>query len=84
MNFNKDQRKRFIEPAREAGYAVTVFEFKENRAVCLERVVKRTGHPTIKPGQPDLAHDILCMYEANYEAPTDDEYDNYNEVKNEG
>ena len=83
MNFNKDQRKRFIEPAREAGYVVTIFELKTNRAICHERVVARQDHPTIEPGNNELTEKILNNYEAWYEAPTPDEYDNYNEVKNE-
>jgi predicted kinase len=84
MNFNRMQRARFIEPAREAGYCVTIFEFKTNRAVCFERVVQRKHHPTITPtvaADHQLIDSILNMYEAEYQAPREDEYDNYNEVK---
>lgn len=81
MNFNKNQRERFINPARKAGYCVTIFEFKTNRSVCLERVVTRSNHPTVEAWNPELAENILNMYQANYEAPTEDEYDNYNKVK---
>jgi len=83
MNFNREQRERFIKPSREAGYCVTIFELKTNRAICHERVVLRQNHPTIEPGNNKLTEEILNMYQAEYEAPTPDEYDNYNEVKNE-
>ena len=81
MNFNRKQRERYIQPAREAGYCITIFEFKTNRSICLERVVTRQGHPTIEPGDPELVENILNMYHRDYEAPTPDEYNNYNEVK---
>jgi len=81
MNFNRDQRKRFIEPAREAGYCVTVFEFKTNRATCIERVIKRKGHPTVESDNIKLAEEIMNMYHINYESIAIGECDNYNEVK---
>lgn len=84
MNFNKKQRKRFIEPAREAGYCITIFEFKTNRAICFERVVTRKNHPTIPPDDHQLTGRILDMYYVEYESLDADEYDNYNEVKDEG
>jgi len=80
QNFNKEQRERFITPARDAGYCVTIFEFKTNREVCAERVVNRTNHPTVRGGDVDLTMDIIKNYERLYEQPTPDEYDNYNEV----
>lgn len=83
QNFNREQRDRFIQPAREAGYCVTVFEFKTNRAVCHERVA-RTGHPTVPAGDNDLTAEILTRYQINYEALSTEEFDNYNEVYNEG
>ena len=84
MNFNKDQRDRFIIPARGKGYCVTIFEFKTNRAICIERVIKRIGHPTVDAGNPELAAKIISFYQANYESPKLDEFDNYNEVRDEG
>lgn len=83
MNFNKEQRERFIGPARDAGYCITIFEFKTNREVCTKRVVNRKDHPTVRGGDVELALDIIKNYETFYEQPTPDEYDNYNEVNNE-
>lgn len=80
MNFNREQRERFIKPAREAGYCITIFEFFTNYAICADRVIARKGHPTVPAGDPELTMKILNMYESSYEAPKPDEYDNYNEV----
>jgi len=81
MNFNKDQRKRFIEPAREAGYVITIFDFEWDWDECLKRVTERKGHPTVRDGDPELAEKILTMFQGMYEAPTQDEYDNCNKVE---
>lgn len=77
MNFNKVQRERYIKPAREAGYKVTIIEMVTPREVCFERVVKRTGHPTVEANNPELANKILDFYFKSHEAPTEDEYDTY-------
>lgn len=83
MNFNKDQRARYIEPAKKAGYVITIFDFKVCPIVCTDRVVKRKDHPTIPEGDYKLAIEIRQFYNSNYEAPTPAEYVNYNEVKDE-
>lgn len=83
MNFNKEQRERFIKPAREAGYAINVFIFEWDMDVCRERVLNRQDHPTVPAGDPKLTDQILKMYVDNYEVPTKEEYDNYNLVKME-
>lgn len=78
MNFNYEQRKRFIGPARENGYAVTIIELQTPREVCLERVVARQDHPTVEADNPELANKILDFYYKEYEKPLTEEYDNYN------
>lgn len=80
MNFNKEQRERFIKPAREAGYCVTIFEIDHNPGLCIDRVVQRKDHPTIPKGSLDLAKKILLNYYKDYEHPDPDEFDNYNLV----
>lgn len=80
MNFNRKQRERFIKPAREAGYCVTIFEIDYNPVTCLERVIKRKNHPTIPEDSGDLARKIIFDYMKNYEHPEEDEFDNYNLV----
>lgn len=83
MNFDRNQRARFIEPARKAGYCVTIFEFKVNRSVCHERVARRCHHPTVPNDDPLLIESILDMYQVQYEAPQPDEYDNLNIIDGE-
>jgi len=80
MNFDRKQRERFIKPAREAGYCVTIFEMEYNPVTCLERVIDRKGHPTIPEDSGDLARKIIFQYMDNYECPEVDEYDNHNLV----
>ena len=82
MGFNKEQRMRYITPAREKGYAVTIFEFKTCPVVCLDRCMKREGHPNIPAGDKETAQRVIDFYHKNYEAPTEDEYDNINIVDN--
>ena len=80
MNFDRKQRERFIKPAREAGYCVTIFEIDYNPVTCLERVIKRENHPTIPKDSEDLAKKIIFDYMEKYEHPEPSEYDNYNLV----
>lgn len=83
MNFNKAQREKYINPAREAGYVITIFEFKTCPLICTDRVVKRKDHPTIAEGDYKTAIEVRQLYNANYEPVTPNEYDNYNLVTNE-
>ena len=80
MNFNKKQRERFIKPAKDAGYCITIFEMDHNPVTCLERVITRKNHPTIPEGSGDLARKIIRDYYRDYEAPEPNEYNNYNLV----
>lgn len=80
QNFNKEQRERFIRPAREAGYCVTVFEMEYCPTVCLKRVLNRTNHPTVEGNNIKLANKIILDYSKNYERPEKQEYNNYNLV----
>ena len=85
MNFNKEQRKRYITPARQQGYCVTVFEFPfpdlSVRTKFHSRAAKRKDHPTIEEGDHETVARALDMYCMHYEKPTEDEYDNYNKVE---
>jgi len=78
MNFDRKQRERFIKPAREAGYCVTIMEMDYNPLTCLKRVIDRKNHPTIQQGSAQLAKDIILRFMKDYEHPENDEYDNYN------
>lgn len=81
MNFNMEQRKRFIEPARKQGYIITIFDFEWDWDTCFNRVVKRFNHPTVPAGNPKLTEKILHFYQGSYQKPTEAEYDNYNVVE---
>lgn len=77
MNFNVEQRMRYITPARSEGYVITIIELQSDWDTCVDRVYKRENHPTVENGNLELANRILKFYNKNYEQPTKDEYDNY-------
>ena len=81
MNFNRQQRNWYIKLAREEGYVVTIFDFDWDYDVCMERVVAREGHPTVRSGDKALAAQILNFFRGAYEKPEPQEYDNYNKVE---
>jgi predicted kinase len=47
MNFNRDQRNRYLIPAKEAGYEIEIHVFHVPREECFERMMRREGHATI-------------------------------------
>lgn len=73
MNFNKIQRSRYLNPAKEKGYTTEIIVLHESLQTCLNRCGLRDGHPTIK----DLAtaKKALRTFFINYERPTEDEAD---------
>jgi len=83
MSFNNEQRDRFIKPARDAGYCVTVFEFKLSRDICFDRALNRKNHPTIGNNPKDI-NGVLNFYYNNYEPVDLNIIDNYNEINHEG
>lgn len=81
MGFSKEQRARYIEPARKAGYVVNIVELTTCPVICLSRVLKRDNHPTVEANNPKLALQILAMYYDKYEKPEISEYDNYSTLE---
>lgn len=73
MNFNREQRDRYLAPAKKAGYETKIEVLHESRATCLERCIARTGHPTIK--DEDNAKSALSMFFSKYERVQDNEAD---------
>jgi adenylate kinase family enzyme len=53
MNFNKQQRDRYVKPAREAGYEIEIIVFHVSRQICFERIMARENHPTINGIDPE-------------------------------
>lgn len=76
MNFNKEQRQRYIEPAKAAGYKTKIVVLHESKETCIARGLKRLDrgdHPTIRTEQ-DLRRAIGFFF-SNYERPIQDEAD---------
>lgn len=64
MNFNREQREIYVNSAQALDYEVTHKYFDESYKVCLERILSRQGHPTLKP-DAKTARQVLDMYWEN-------------------
>ncbi len=73
MGFDKAQRARYIDPAREIGYRVTIRVFRVPRKVCYDRVMSRKGHETIN--SEAAARSAINLFFAKYDKPSSDEAD---------
>ena len=73
MNFNKEQRNRYLEPARKLGYATRIIVVHTPLRTCLERCNQRTDHPTIKDTKS--ASQAVNFFFQNYERVEDGEAD---------
>src|SRR5690348_16883288 len=47
MNFSKEQRGWYLEPAERAGYTTQIIVLHEPFHICLQRCLVRENHPTI-------------------------------------
>lgn len=47
MGFNKQQRMRYIEPAKNLNYEIKIVVLHQSSKTCMERMMKRENHPTI-------------------------------------
>lgn len=73
MNFSKEQRDRYLEPAKLAGYTSTIIVLHENFETCLNRMKLREDHPTIKDEK--TARKVLHFFFSKYERVQDSEAD---------
>lgn len=73
MNFNKDQRERYLKPAREAGYKTKIIVLHVPLRVCLDRCNARQGHPTVKTKE-DISKSVNFFF-SKYERVEDSETD---------
>lgn len=71
MGFNKEQRSRYLEPAKAAGYDTTIIVFHVPKMTCLARCNSRENHPTIKDSK-DASRAVNFFFD-NYERVSDDE-----------
>ena len=74
MNFDKNQRARYLDVGKAYDYHTEIHVLHESREVCFKRCVDRLGrHPTILTEQN--ANDALDTFFTKYEKPTEDEAD---------
>lgn len=71
MNFSKEQRNRYIELAKKAGYKTKIIVLHESSDTCLNRMKSRKDHPTIKDDK--TASKVLNFFFSKYERPSPDE-----------
>lgn len=82
MNFNKEQRERYLKPARDAGYKTKIIVLHEPKSVCLERCKRRQNHQTIKTDED--AQKALDFFFKSYERVQDSEADEVERRYSEG
>lgn len=73
MNFNKEQRKRYITVAKANGYETEIIVFHESYQTCLNRCEARKDHLTVK--DKATAIKVLNFFFSNYERVQDNEAD---------
>lgn len=73
MGFSKEQRNRYLEPAKLAGYKTKIIVLHKSFDTCFERMKLRKDHPTIKDEK--TASKVLNFFFSKYERPTPDEAD---------
>lgn len=74
MNFNKEQRERYLKPAKEKGYHTIIVVFNNiNKETCLSRCYSRENHPTIK--DKESANRAVNFFFDNFEEVSDNEAD---------
>jgi predicted kinase len=69
MNFNIEQRNRYLGPARANGYDIEIVVIHESYDTCLERMAYRKDHETIK--DEHSARSALKMFFSKYERVED-------------
>ena len=71
MNFNLDQRNKYLPLAKQNGYATEIIVLHESFSTCLYRMSLRQDHPTIKDEK--TARIALDFFFKSYERPMSDE-----------
>jgi len=73
MNFNKDQRNRYLQPAKDLGYKSKIIVFHVPKQTCIDRCIDRQDHPTIKLEED--AYKAVNFFFKSYERVEDNEAD---------
>jgi predicted kinase len=71
MNFNKEQRNRYLVPAKAAGYETEIRVIHEPYKVCFQRALNRKDHETIKEEKD--ARSAIDFFFKTYERVEDGE-----------
>lgn len=71
MNFSKEQRDRYLVPAKAAGYSTEIIVLHQSYETCLKRCNDRNDHPTIR--DEEHAKSALKSFFKAYERPRQDE-----------
>lgn len=82
MGFSVEQRKRYLNPAKEAGYETEIIVLHQPYQVCLERIRARQDHETIKT--EDHCRSALATFFGKYERVQDEEADKVTRIWPEG
>jgi len=78
MNFNKEQRGRYLRLAKDFGYRTKIVVLHQPYDVCFERIMNRKNHETIKDEK--AARGALHTFFTRYERVSDDEADEIERV----
>lgn len=73
LNFSKNQRDRYLNPAKAKGYSTRINVIHESYDTCFNRMMLRKDHETIK--DETNARAALGMFFGKYERVQDDEAD---------
>jgi predicted kinase len=71
MGFSKEQRNRYLDPAKAKGYETKIVVLHESYYTCFQRCMVRKDHETIKDEKN--ARSALNTFFTKYERVTDDE-----------
>jgi|CXWL01.1.fsa_nt_gi RNA ligase len=80
INHTKEQRKKYIDLAKKAGYVTTIIDITCTPDESFHRITNRKSHPTLNKETPnETILKALYMYYSQYEKPENNEADNVND-----
>ena len=79
QNHIREQRKYYLDYAKQNGYTTKIVEFKVPKDLCERRILDRKDHPTIS--NKDNVRGILNQFDRSYQGVLVDEANSYEEVK---
>lgn len=82
MNFSKQQRDRYLSIGKSHSYTTEIIVLHQPYKVCLERIIARTDHPTIKDEKS--ARGALSTFFGKYDRVEDGEADKVTRIWPEG